>query len=151
MSQLGLLGFGASKNDAAKAFEAAYQKLLDLNSNRVKYPKSLAKTDVEKYYAKLRDDFTALWAAVSKYKEGVTDWGKYAKKAQDYGGYFEDFSGRIMSAVAQTGERPVVSENPDVPDRPPGVEKPIDWVMVGGIAAGGVALWIIASMLSKRN
>ena len=144
----GILGVGMSRAEATEHFKAAYASALDAQSLIAQYPKAAAKIDAYKNFSNLSTGFSQLWAEVSAATEGLTKYGTYASKADQYKVYFEQLIGYLMGARDQLGEKAAI-DKVDIPKLDiPGLPKPdpeIPWATIGVVAAVGVALWIVAS------
>ena len=141
--QLGILGVGMSKEEALQKFEDAYQALLDLRGTALALPKAAFAIGAWKNIESLQTGFNSVRDAVSKMSKGVTRWGTYADKANEFAGYFKKLESDIKTAAEKTGEKPLA-------DKPEGDGSgEIPWALLGGIAVAGVILWTVAAKKTR--
>lgn len=145
--QMGFLGVGMSKAEAAEHFNAAYKSLLNAQSMIAQYPKSAARVGAPANFTNLANGFAATWKAAGDASPGVTIWGNYADKADQFKGYFDALVGQVMSARDQLGEKAAV-DKADIPKLDiPGLDTPteIPWVPIIAVLAVGAVLWGVTS------
>jgi hypothetical protein len=149
---LGILGLGMSRGEATKHFTEANEALLDAQSLIGQYPRSATKVDAYKNFQNLVNGFSATWKAMAEGTEGLTAYGTYANKADQYKVYFEQLIGYVTTTRDQLGEKSVVAKVDIPPLDIPGLPKPepeIPWATIGIVAAIGVTLWLVTSKKSQ--
>jgi hypothetical protein len=116
--ELGFLGFGKSKDDAVKAFAEAGLLIDEAKAAALNYKQAAGAANfwaefmpVEAQYYKDRD-------YVSESSRGITLWGDYVKKANEYADKFRGFIRKVIAKATETNE-PSASANyvPPTPEQ----------------------------------
>ena len=145
--QLGILGFGASKEDALAAFRDAETALnADFKAAANNFPKAAYSIQIWERVMPVEKDFYRDRDEAVGSSRGITDWGSRVDKANKYKDAFLDAKAAVIAKAKQTKEKAV---DPDY-DPEPSKKKDsgIPWLWIGVGAAALVAVGLLASVRS---
>lgn len=141
--QLGFLGFGASKEDATKAFAEAGLLIDEAKAAALNYKQSAAAVGFWAAFMPVEAAFYKDRDYVAESSRFITKWGDYAKKANDYADKFRGFIRQVVAKAAEMNEASASANYvPPTPEQLGGEDNTLLYVGAGAAVLGIIALSI---------